>query len=90
MKLNYKEKKVLSSKELSQKEVSCAVKKASLQLQSDLLASESALEDKKEQLNDAKTTYPLDVQKIIDIQLEIEQLEDGIKRAEALKEELGL
>lgn len=59
-------------------------------MQSDLLASESALDTKKEELNEAKTTYPLNVQKIIDLQLEIEQLEDGIKRAQALKEELGL
>jgi hypothetical protein len=41
-------------------------------------------------LEDAKTEYPLDVQKIVNIQLDIESLEDGLKRMEKLQEELGL
>lgn len=90
MKVNYKEKKLLSSEEMSEKEVLLAVKKESLQLQATLLASESAMEDTKARLEDLKTSYPLDIQKIIDTQLELESQLDGIKRAKALKEELGL
>ena len=90
MKVNYKEKKLLSSEEMSEKEVLLAVKKESLQLQATLLASESAMEDTKARLEDLKTSYPLDIQKIIDTQLELEAQLDGIKRAKALKEELGL
>lgn len=66
------------------------VRKASLQLQADLLASESALEDKKNELAEVKTTYPLNVQDVINIQLDIEALEDGIKRTKCLQKELGL
>lgn len=90
MRINYKEQKVLSAEEMSQKEISCMVRKASLQLQADLLASESALEDKKNKLAEVKTTYPLNVQDVINIQLDIEALEDGIKRTKCLQKELGL
>lgn len=72
------------------REVVSSVKKTSLQLQSSLLATEESLETKKENLNVVKTTYPLDIQAIIDLQIEIESLEDGIKRMNILKEELGL
>lgn len=90
MKLNYKERKALSSEELSQKEVSRAVENAKLQLQSDILATQSALEDKKQELEDAKTTYPLVAIDIINLETEVEGLEDGLKKLRALKDELGL
>ena len=90
MKLNYKEKKALSSEELSQKEVSRAVENAKLQLQSDILATQSALEDKKQELDDAKTTYPLRSIDIVNLITEVEGLEDGLKKLKALQEELGL
>lgn len=90
MKLNYKERKALSSEEQSQKEVSRAVENAKLQLQSDILATQSALEDKKQELDDAKTTYPLRSIDIVNLMTEVEGLEDGLKKLKALQEELGL
>ena len=90
MKINYKERKALSSEEQSQKEVSRAVENAKLQLQSDILATQSALEDKKQELDDAKTTYPLNAITIVNLMTEIEGLEDGLKKLKALQEELGL
>ena len=90
MKINYKEKKALSSEEQSQKEVSRAVENAKLQLQSDILATQSALEDKKQELEDAKTTYPLSAINIVNLMTEVEGLEDGLKKLKALQEELGL
>lgn len=90
MKINYKERKALSSEEQSQKEVSRAVENAKLQLQSDILATQSALEDKKQELGDAKTTYPLNAITIVNLMTEIEGLEDGLKKLKALQEELGL
>ena len=90
MKINYKERKVLSSEEQSQKEVSRAVENAKLQLQSDILATQSALEDKKQELEDAKSTYPLNAVAIVNLQTEVEGLEDGLKKLKALKDELGL
>lgn len=90
MKINYKERKALSSEEQSQKEVSRAVENAKLQLQSDILATQSALEDKKQEFEDAKSTYPLDAVAIVNLQTEVEGLEDGLKKLKALKDELGL
>ena len=90
MKINYKERKALSSEEQSQKEVSRAVENAKLQLQSDILATQSALEDKKQELDDAKTTYPLRSITIVNLMTEVEGLEDGLKKLKALQEELGL
>nr|DAH01236.1 MAG TPA: hypothetical protein [Crassvirales sp.] len=48
------------------------------------------MEDKKNELAEVKTTYPLNVQDVINIQLDIEALEDGIKRTKCLQNELGL
>ena len=90
MKLNYKERKALSSEEQSQKEVSRAVENAKLQLQSDILATQSALEDKKQELDDAKTTYPLSAINIVNLMTEVEGLEDGLMKLKALQKELGL
>lgn len=90
MKINYKERKALSSEEQSQKEVSRAVENAKLQLQSDILATQSALEDKKQELDDAKSTYPLRSIDIVNLMTEVEGLEDGLKKLKALQEELGL
>lgn len=61
-----------------------------LQLSADLLATQCALEDKKSEYEDSKTEYPLDFKKIINLEIEVENLEDGLKRLKLLKEELGL
>lgn len=90
MRINYKERKALSSEEQSQKEVSRAVENAKLQLQSDILATQSALEDKKQELEDAKTTYPLNAVAIVNLQTEVESLEDGLSKLRVLQVELGL
>lgn len=90
MKLNYKERKALSSEEQSQKEVLRAVENAKLQLQSDILATQSALEDKKQELEDVKSEYPLRAINIINLEVEVESLEDGLRRLKGLKDELGL
>ena len=90
MKINYKERKALSSEEQSQKEASRAVENAKLQLQSDILATQSALEDKKQELDDAKTTYPLSAINIVNLMTEVEGLEDGLMKLKALQKELGL
>ena len=90
MRLNYKERRPLSSEEISQKDLNREVEKAKLQLSADIFATTSALEDKKLELEEAKTTSPLDTKLIVQLQVEVENLEDGLKRLKALKTELGL
>lgn len=60
-----------------------------LKFQSDLLATRRELAATKAKLEDLKTSYPLDIEAIIEAQLEQEALEDGIERMGALQEELG-
>ena len=89
MKLNYKEKKLLSQEETGTQEVLFAVEDAKLQLQSDILATKRSLESKKAELEDAKTTYPLDSCHIVSLMEEVESLKKGVKSLEALQKEFG-
>jgi hypothetical protein len=47
------------------------------------------LATKKSELDEAKTSYPIDTLKIINLQIEVESLEDGLKRLEILKKEFN-
>ena len=89
MKINFKERKLVSSEELDQKEVQYAVEEAKLQLQSDILATEKLLAVKKAELEDAKCTVPLNSNNIVNLQIEVESLADGLKRLKALQKEFG-
>lgn len=90
MRLNFKERKAVSSEELSQKEINRAVENAKLQLVADISATKYALADKRESLEVAMTTSPFDSKKIIDLQVEVENYEDGLERLEKLQEDLNL
>ena len=89
MRLNFKEGKALSSEELSQREINRAVENAKLQLAADISATKYALADKKDELEVAMTTAPLNTKVIIDLQVEVENLEDGLSRLEKLQKEFG-
>jgi len=89
MRLNFKEGKALSSEELSQREINRAVENAKLQLAADISATKYALADKKDELEVAITTSPLNTKDIINLQVEVENLEDGLSRLEKLKKEFG-
>lgn len=89
MKIDYKEKKLLTQDETAEKEVVFMVEETKLQLQSDVLATKRDLEKAKAKLASLKNDYPLNPQAIIEVQLNVESLEDGLKRLENLSEELG-
>ena len=89
MKVNFKERKLVSSEELDQKEVEYAVSEAKLQLSADILATEKSLASKRAELQDAKTSVPLNATNIVNLQIEVEGLEDGLKRLKNLQEEFG-
>ena len=59
-------------------------------MSSDILATKEALSDAKIKLEERKTTYPLDVNAIMSASSAVEGYEEGLKKLEALKEELGL
>ena len=89
MKVDYKNKKVLSEEAVENSQVVYAVESTSLELQSSLLATKKSLEEAKNSLKELKCTYPLDIQAIVDKELEIRDYEDGIKIVESLQKEFG-
>ncbi len=90
MRINYKKKEVLSQEESSTQDVQYAVESAKLQLASDILATKKSIQSIEVKLQEAKTEYPLDTQKIVDLKTTLESFQKGLKSLEELKDELGL
>lgn len=88
MKIDYKSKKLMSSEEMTEKEIEYKVESAKLQLQSDILATKQSKAKAEAELEAAKHTYPLDTQAIVKCQIELEAYEEGLSRLEALLKEL--
>lgn len=58
------------------------------QLEADILATKRLKVSKTKDLSDAKASYPVNFQLIVSLQVEIEGLEDGLRRLTKLKTEL--
>jgi hypothetical protein len=65
------------------------VDEAKLQFDADVLNTKRALATKKAELEEAKTSYPIDTLKIINLQIEVESLQDGLSRLMELKKEFN-
>ena len=89
MKIDYKNKKVISSEELNSQDVEYKVESTKLQFQADLLETQRALEESKAKLKNLKSDYPLNTEAIINAQIDVESYEDGVKRMKNLGKELG-
>lgn len=63
------------------------VDEAKLQFDADVLNTKRALATKKAELEEAKTSYPIDTQAIINLQIEVEAYQDGLNRLMELKKE---
>ena len=85
----YAKKELLSTEELNQQEVLYMVDEAKLQFDADVLNTKRALATKKAELDEAKTSYPIDTLKIINLQIEVESLQDGLSRLMELKKEFN-
>lgn len=86
--LKYKDLLLQSSQEKEAQEVEFRVEEMSQSLDADILATKRSLASEKASLVRLKSSFPLHVQQIIDTQLRIESLEDGLKRLGDLKAEL--
>ena len=89
MLIDYKNRKLKSTEEISQKEIELKVEHAKLQLESDILATKQSKVEAETELSVAKCTFPLDSNKIIELHLAVEAYTDGLKRLEDLKQEFG-
>ena len=89
VKINYKEKKFLTEEETSKSELEFMVNDTKLQLESAINATQRDLSKAQILLVDLKQSYPLELQQIIDTQLEVDALQDGLNKLNTLKTELG-
>ena len=90
MKLDYKNRKPLSSEAQDQKEIEFAVQNTKLQFEADKLATQRAIAEYKEKLDNLKSDYPINIQAIITTQEYLKNLEAGLKAIKDLQKELGL
>lgn len=90
MKLDYKNRKPLSSEAQDQKEVEFAVQNTKLQFEADKLATQRAIAEYKEKLDNLKSDYPINIQTIITTQEDLKNLEAGLEAIKNLQKELGL
>ena len=84
----YKDLLQQSQQEKDAQQVEFQVEEAQQQLQADILATKRSLASSKQALLIAKSAQPFNSQKVIDHQLHIEGLEDGLRRLNGLLEEL--
>ena len=90
MKLDYKNRKQLSSEVQDQKEVEFAVQNTRLQFEADKLATKRAIAEYEEKLDNLKSDYPIDIQEIITTKEYLKNLQAGFEAIIALQKELGL
>ena len=90
MKLDYKNRKLLSSEVQDQKEIEFAVQNTKLQFEADKLATQRAIAEYKEKLDNLKSDYPINIQAIITTQEDLKNLEAGLEAIKNLQKELGL
>ena len=90
MKLDYKNRKPLSSEAQDQKEVEFAVQNTKLQFEADKLATQRAIAEYKEKLDNLKSDYPINIQAIITTQEDLKNLKAGLEAIKNLQKELGL
>ena len=88
MKIDYKNKKLVSQETVDNQQVELNVQAAALQLNSDLLATKRAMLEAEKELQEAKQAYPFNTQRIIDAQVKVEDFRDAIERIETLQKEL--
>ena len=86
--LKYKDLLLQSSEQKEAQEVEFKVEEMQQSLDADILATKRSLASEKASLVRLKSSFPLNVQAVIDTQLRIESLEDGLKRLGDLKAEL--
>ena len=90
MKLDYKNRKPLSSEAQDQKEVEFAVQNTRLQFEADKLATKRAIAEYQEKLDNLKSDYPIDIQEIITTQEYLKNLQAGLEAITDLQKQLGL
>lgn len=90
MKIDYKQKKILSQEAQEQQNLKYILKSSSLIVQGHVIETEKDIESLETKLASLKTSYPLKVEEIANTYQELENAKAGLKFLNDLKEELGL
>jgi hypothetical protein len=77
-----------SQQEKEAQEIQFQVEEAKQSLESDILATKRSLANTQRELIKYKSTFPLNTKQIVHCEVEIEGYHDGLKKLEALREEL--
>lgn len=86
--LKYKDLLLQSSQEKEEQEVQFRVEEMQQSLDGDILATKRSLASEKAALIRFKSQFPLNTETIVNTQIRIESLEDGLSRLNQLREEL--
>ena len=86
--LKYRDLLLQSSQDKEAQEVEFRVEEMQQSLEADILATKRSLAGERATLVRYKSQFPLMAQYVIDSQIRIESLEDGLARLNALKQEL--
>jgi len=89
MKIDYKNKKLLTQEEKALKDVEYMVKVSNLKFQADVLATQKELEEAKAKYEDLKTEYPLNCEAIIRAKDSVKSWQSGYDSLIELGKELG-
>ena len=87
--IDYKNQKFADESAMAKEDLDFMVKRQKLQFESALLNTKESLESSKKAIAVSKMEYPMDIEKVINLQIEVEALEDGVKRLNALMDEFG-
>ena len=89
MKVDYKNKKLISQEEIQESQLEYAIEETKLELQSSVLATRKSLEEAKNTLASLKQEYPLDIEAIAEAKATVEEYSDGLRLLQELQEEFG-
>jgi hypothetical protein len=86
--LKYKDLLGQSQQQKNEQELQFRVEEAQHQLAADVLATKKSIASVERDLLNSKSTFPLDAQSIVSLQVKLEGLVDGLTRLQALQAEL--
>lgn len=88
-KIDYKQKKLLSTEEVGREQLELAIQEVKLNLEGDALATQREVIKCERELKEAKQEYPLDIDRIIAKTKSLEGYKKGLEIIQGLQKEFG-
>lgn len=90
MKIDYKNKKILSQEEINQELVNSYVAETASRINADIAVTNTALIQARNTLKDCMTSYPWDTKAYLDAKIEVKGYEQALEALKEAKKELNL